>query len=550
LILKPRIDILKIVKAFILCLFILIFFSCQKDDFPGRATIGSKGGTVISFDGMVKMNIPPNSLSGFTEIRITESNDNTQRFFMGTSIGKVYKIEPSGTIFTNPVQVEISINNELINILDTENLGILNLGTVKGHVIYYIAGNKDNNQDRFINIISTNKNPNTGTISFSIDHLSQFQIVEFQNKCAIFNFYWNIPVIKWYMEPSVQSSYLKESIITNALDLWSNETSSFKFERTLEKKSANIIFSEAGNREGFKPFETEYHIHSEPVGMTCLDFWSTNTTSLSNEIVLDEEDQVTIMLASDLIKTADENANLNIAKKVLAHEIGHALGLGHTVSSTLPSPVMSETFDITGLWDGKLHQWDINALHTHYSIKQVTTDIMRMDTLVYDLEYPVALFLNTNKLYYTEAARYNTSTGGNSTLNVYDLVSNQKTLLKHYPENEDALIVIDEKVYLSSWKYSIPGQSGWISIFDLSKNEETHFMNLEIAAHAMCVDSYNNFYVLGSSDLMNAKSLYKFPASDYAKPVCLLNGLGRTLSIASDGENIYFSDYNTIADMI
>lgn len=171
---------------------------------------------------------------------------------------------------------------------------------------------------------------------------------------------------------------------------------------------------------------------------------------------------------------------------------------------------------------------------------------MNLEVLLDNLEYPKALFLKDNMLYFTETAARSTSWGGKLTLNSYNLLTNEKEVLKDSPSNNDALVVIGNDIYLSSYKYSIPGDNGEVSKFDLATNTESYFMAIEIATEGMSVDESNNIYLLGSSDNSNAKSLYKFPASNYSQPEVLLTGLGRTWNITYGNDYIYFSDHNYI----
>jgi len=162
--------------------------------------------------------------------------------------------------------------------------------------------------------------------------------------------------------------------------------------------------------------------------------------------------------------------------------------------------------------------------------------------LLHNLEYPLALFIDGGSLYFTETASRNTFFGGKLTLNSYNLATNQKTVLKNNPINSEALVVVNNEIYLSCFVGSTPGQSGRISIFNLLTNTETHFMNIEIATRAMCVDGNRNIYLLGSSNLPAAKSLYKFPATNYSNPSVLLTGLGITNCIACSNGSLYYSD--------
>lgn len=519
---KAIIDRLKSSIAFLICLFIILFFSCQKDEFPGRATIGSHGGSLTSLDGKIKLNIPANSISASTVIRITEGYEELFTLLNGTTIGKVYNLEPAGLTFSKPVNVEINYNN-LTDITDPEILGVVHLGNV---------------DDNFISNISVNNDLVNKTLTFSIDCFSQLKIVEFQGKCATFKFFWSVPVIKWFLEIPLTTSYLNESNIHSALALWADETSSFVFERTYDKSTANIIFTEVSNNTGFKEFESKLHIHDKDGGMVSLDF----SLGTIGDVALKELDHINIYIASEVFNSTNEEENMNRARKVITHEIGHVLGIVHTVQSTSPDPVMAESVNSSSSWDGKLHQLDINALHEKYALKQAAYNEIKIDTLVDNLEYPVALFLSNKNLYFTENAGWSTSSGGKVTLNSYNTETNQKTLLMSYPDARDAMVVIGNNIYLSSWVLKIPGEQGRVTIFDLTQNKEIPFKTIEIATEDMCLDSNNNFYLLGSSDLAGAKSLYKFPASDYSTPVVLLYGLGRTNSIAFKNDIIYYSD--------
>ena len=523
---KAKIYWIKAHFASIIFLFFIIFFSCQKDEFPGRATIGSQGGSLISLDGKIKINIPANSISGSTVIRVTEGYDELFSLLNGTTKGKVYNLEPVGLTFSKPINVEINYT-DLSEISNPENLGVAHLGSV---------------EDKFISNISVNNNLVNKTLAFPIDHFSQLKIVEFQSKCATFKFYWNVPVIKWFLEIPLTTSYLTEANIQSALSLWANETGNLTFERTYDKNTANIIFTEVGNNNGFKEFESKLHIHNSDRGMVSLDF----SASDIGDVALTASNHINIYIASKAFNSSNEAGNLNNARKVIAHEIGHALGIAHAVQLTSPNPVMSESANTSELWDGKLHEWDINALHEKYPLKQSASDISKIDTLVNNLEYPVALFLSNKKLYYTENAGWNITSGGKETLNSFNTETNQKTLLMNYPDGRDAMVVVGDRVYLSSWVLKIPGEEGNVTVFDLIQNKEIPFMAIEIATKDMCLDSYNNFYLLGSSDLSTAKSLYKFPAPYYTNKKVLLTGLGRTWSIASEDDNIYYSDQNCI----
>lgn len=175
--------------------------------------------------------------------------------------------------------------------------------------------------------------------------------------------------------------------------------------------------------------------------------------------------------------------------------------------------------------------------------ERISTDY---SVLLNDLEYPTGLFWAEGKLYFTETAERNTTFGGNLTLNAYDLNSNNLTILKDKPQNSDALVAVNNYIYLSSPVITSPGEYGNLSMFNLSTNSESHLLDIEIAPTGMCVDENNNIYLLGGSDEPSAKSLYKFPNQNYTNPEVLLTGLGRTWEIAYHNGLLYFSDHENI----
>lgn len=533
---KPK-PMKNFIRLFSIICPLIIISTCKKDKVStevtntGEATISTDGGYVYSKDGMIKLSISPNTISSPTLISIKPSMYGLPNFINSNDFagGRVYDLEPSGMIFSNPVTVEISYA-EFSNLSNPENLGILQIG---------------NDEDKFIDIISVTNNTLAKTLTFTIDNFSQMQIIEFQNKWAIFKFYWSIPLIKWYLEAPASESYLNESNIQTALDLWAVETRSFVFEKTNDINTANLIFKEVSNLNGLESYENKFHVHYKTAGMTCLDFWS----DFSGKVVLKEGNQINILLASDLFNDPNEDINLTLAKTTIAHEIGHALGIAHSVQQVSPIALMNNNTNSSEVWSGSLNQWDKNALHENYIIKQNPSTGMKIETLVDNLEYPSALFLRNNKLFYTEAAAMNTQFGGRTTINYYDLQTSQVTLLTDRPMNFNSMVVIGENIYLSLWGGQIPGDFGRMSIFNITGREETPFMNLAIAPVDMSLDSENNIYLLGTSDTQTAKSLYKFPVGNYKSPVILLEGLGRTTSILSENGDLFYSDGSTIWKM-
>jgi len=149
-----------------------------------------------------------------------------------------------------------------------------------------------------------------------------------------------------------------------------------------------------------------------------------------------------------------------------------------------------------------------------------------IDTLLTGLEYPSGLWVRGDRVYFTETNGRNTGYGGAVALSVYKLAAQTESLLVNNPTCSDAVVVTgDNKIYLASYLSSIPGESGKVSVVDPTTLVETDVTTLEIAAKDMYLEADNDIVVIGSSDLLAAKSLYRLPAGNYASPEVLKTGL-------------------------
>jgi parallel beta-helix repeat protein len=171
----------------------------------------------------------------------------------------------------------------------------------------------------------------------------------------------------------------------------------------------------------------------------------------------------------------------------------------------------------------------------------------KASTLLTNLEYPTGLWIKDGNVFLTETAGRNTAYGGKICLDKYNILTGQKTMLVNQPECSDAVVVAsDNRIYLTSYQGSIPGENGTVSVVDPQTNIETHLLNIEIASCDMFIDSNDNITIIGSSDLLNAKSIYLLPAEHYTNPSVLKTGLGRTWCISKSGTYTYFSDHYAI----
>jgi outer membrane protein assembly factor BamB len=187
---------------------------------------------------------------------------------------------------------------------------------------------------------------------------------------------------------------------------------------------------------------------------------------------------------------------------------------------------------------------DVNLDSSKYH--QETTSY-KVSTLLTNLEYPKGLWVKGDNVFLTETSGRNTIYGGKICLEKYDVLSGQKTVLVNHPNCSDAVVVAnDNRIYLTSYTSSFPGENGSVSVVDPTTNTETHLLNIQIASWDMFIDSNDNIMIIGSSDLPSAKSIYLLPAEHYTNPSVLKTGLGRTWCISKSGTYTYFSDQHAI----
>jgi hypothetical protein len=167
------------------------------------------------------------------------------------------------------------------------------------------------------------------------------------------------------------------------------------------------------------------------------------------------------------------------------------------------------------------------------------------------LEYPSALWVTREEVYFAETAGRNTGFGGKIALDRCAIPSGEMSVVVDGPENSDGVVVAsDGTIYLTSYQGTIPGESGSVSSVDPTTGVETHLLDIEIASTDMTIDAEDNIYILGSSDEPDAKSLYRLPASGYTSPEILGTGFGRVWCLALASSSVYYSDQTAIRRVV
>jgi hypothetical protein len=163
-------------------------------------------------------------------------------------------------------------------------------------------------------------------------------------------------------------------------------------------------------------------------------------------------------------------------------------------------------------------------------------------TLLTQLEYPKGLWIQGNKVYFTEAngrAGY----GGKNALNMYDVAARTRAvLLDTIVCTEGVVVTAGGNAYMTSWRGTKPGDEGEVSFYDWTQAREAHVANLDIASVDMFIDSNDDIYIIGSSETPAAPSMYRLPVGSYTTPQVIHESLGKTLCLTKSDDTIYYSE--------
>ena len=149
-----------------------IFLTCSKDSTgpinEGTLIIASDGGVLISPDGLLTLTIPPNALNKDTyiNIEIVKEEDYPNALDTIEIVGKVYDIQPDGTIFNTPAKLEIQLaENEMNSLVSNSGYTFLfGLSISSNGMLTAMDSSK----------ISYNLQSGTGIFSGYINHLSSY----------------------------------------------------------------------------------------------------------------------------------------------------------------------------------------------------------------------------------------------------------------------------------------------------------------------------------------------------------------------------------------
>ncbi len=178
-----------------------------------------------------------------------------------------------------------------------------------------------------------------------------------------------------------------------------------------------------------------------------------------------------------------------------------------------------------------------------YETNPVYTAVVLSD----NLEFPKGMFVDGNRVYFTETAGRNTSYGGRVRLSYYDLDLETTNTVTNNPINSDAIVVASSgMIYLASYAGSSVGDLGRISRVDPATGLETPITDVAIAPADMWIDGDDNLTLLGQSDDPSAQSMWYFPALDFLDATVTQTGLGRVWCLGHDGTDTYYSDHDAI----
>jgi len=315
----------------------------------GAKEIGPAGGRVSEPGGGLSVSIPAGALPSLTVISVSPAPATRPAPF-GSGEGMIaWDLEPSGTVFQSPVTVTIPYV-KFLHILGSgasvEDVAIIHSDPGGG----------------FSDFVGTTHDPAAAAIAVPLEHFSRLTLLVSQDRrWATWNLKWTAPVITWYIRPTTSPSYLTDALVQSLIAQWTSEAGSLAFAKSTTEASANVVFVETGSTQPWLAAIGCLFGANALIGHTCFPFsaqnWRTTLTST---------DRVSVRIASGLIESEA------VARHVILHEIGHALGIAHNPTrfwaGFADAPVMNQG----EFYPSTLRPEDIAALRSLYGAPSAT----------------------------------------------------------------------------------------------------------------------------------------------------------------------------------
>lgn len=327
----------------------------------GAKTIGVEGGTVMLPGGGLTLTVPEGAIETPSEIHIVPLAGYLAPPGLGLGpTGPGWRLEPAGQLFAKPVTVQVSV----------ASLGPpLPAGAQLSDLRFiHFAESGAGAEVVEPRVLATGQ-----TLEFDIRHFSSLVFylpftgdTDPENRWETMGLKWSVTTIKWYLEPPSQPTILTVPEIEAAFAQW-QAVSSLRFEQTHTKSDAQIVFIEQGNIS-WTILGPICWVARSVYGQTCFPSLAVGT--------LDATDVVTIHMASEDVEKSEFHES--DIRSSLLHEIGHALGIGHTPSDfwlSLPDPAATAPVMSAGAeYPTTLRQADIDAVRHLYPIPVIAID--------------------------------------------------------------------------------------------------------------------------------------------------------------------------------